>query len=192
VKNLLPYDGGAFLLEGNDLLCKTDLFDRINSEVDWRQDVVVMFGKRITLRRLSAWYGDRPFEYTYSQVSHKALPWTKTLFQLKSEVERLAGEAFNSCLLNFYHDGEDYMGWHSDDEPELDPDSSIASLSLGAERKFSFKHRKKKNSVDVMLPHGSLLVMEPPTQVYWKHTLRKSKRVKEPRVNLTFRNRLPD
>ena len=146
-----------------------------------------MFGKRITLRRLSAWYGDKPFEYTYSQVTHKALTWTQTLSEVKTEVEKISGERFNSCLLNFYHDGEDYMGWHSDDEPELDPKASIASLSLGSERKFAFKHRKTKETISTFLPHGSLLVMKSPTQEHWLHTLRKSKKVTEPRINLTFR-----
>ena len=186
-ENLLPSDGVAHLFE-NCLNSKTEeLFRDLEKEVDWKQDEVVMFGKRITMRRLTAWYGDKPFDYTYSQVSRKALPWTKTLAEIKAEVEKISGETFNSCLLNFYHDGEDYMGWHSDDEPELDPDASIASLSLGAERKFSFKHRLTKETVSVFLNDGSLLLMKPPTQEHWLHTLRKSKKVDEPRINLTFR-----
>lgn len=186
-ENLLPADGAAYLFE-DWLSSETDeLFRSLAKEVDWKQDEVVMFGKRITMRRLTAWYGDEPFDYTYSQVSRKALPWTETLAEIKTEVEKISGEAFNSCLLNFYHDGEDYMGWHSDDEPELDPTASIASVSLGAERKFSFKHRRTKETVSVFLESGSLLLMKPPTQEHWLHTLRKSKKVSEGRINLTFR-----
>jgi alkylated DNA repair dioxygenase AlkB len=186
-ENLLPSDGIAHLFE-KWLSIETDvLFRALAKEVDWKQDEVVMFGKRITMRRLSAWYGDRPFEYTYSQVSRQALPWTKTLAEIKSEVEKISGETFNSCLLNFYHDGDDYMGWHSDDEPELDPNASIASVSLGAERKFAFKHKRSKETVSTFLKNGSILLMKPPTQEHWLHTLRKSKKVSEGRINLTFR-----
>lgn len=187
MKNLLPFDGEAYLYEKNSFFQKEELFDKLKREVDWKQDEVVMFGKHLTLRRLSAWYGEEPFEYTYSQVSRQALPWTKTLAEIKAEVEKISGESFNSCLLNFYHDGEDYMGWHSDDEPELDPNASVASVSLGAERKFAFKHRRSKETISVFLNDGSLLLMKPPTQVHWLHTLRKSKKVSEGRINLTFR-----
>jgi len=187
VKNLLPYDGAAFLINGTEKLSSESLFHQLKEEIDWKQDEVVMFGKHITMRRLTAWYGDRPFEYTYSKVSRQALPWTKTLAEIKAEVENISGETFNSCLLNFYHDGEDYMGWHSDDEPELDPNASIASVSLGAERKFSFKHRRSKETISVFLNDGSILLMKPPTQEHWLHTLRKSMKVDEPRINLTFR-----
>lgn len=186
-ENLLPMDGVVHHFE-NWMSSKTEeLFQFLAKEVDWKQDEVVMFGKRVTMRRLTAWYGDRPFEYTYSQVSRQALPWTKYLAELKAEVEKISGETFNSCLLNFYHDGEDYMGWHSDDEPELDPHASIASVSLGAKRKFSFKHRRSKETVSIFLNNGSILLMKPPTQQHWLHTLRKSKMVSDGRINLTFR-----
>lgn len=187
MKNLLPFDGEAYFFVGNSFFQKEKLFDKLKEEVDWKQDEVVMFGKRHTLRRLSAWYGDEPFEYTYSKVSRQALPWTETLAEIKSQVENISGETFNSCLLNFYHDGADSMGWHSDDEPELDPNASIASVSLGAERKFSFKHKRSKETVSTFLENGSLLLMKPPTQEHWLHTLRKSKKVSEGRINLTFR-----
>jgi alkylated DNA repair dioxygenase AlkB len=186
-ENLLPADGSAYLFSHLLNLKKEELFRSLFEEVDWKQDEVVMFGKRLTLRRLSAWYGDEPFEYTYSKVSRQALPWTETLAEIKSQVEKISGETFNSCLLNFYHDGADSMGWHSDDEPELDPNASIASVSLGAERKFSFKHKRSKETVSTFLENGSLLLMKPPTQEHWLHTLRKSKKVSDGRINLTFR-----
>ncbi|MEM9051693.1 MAG: alpha-ketoglutarate-dependent dioxygenase AlkB [Bacteroidota bacterium] len=185
--NLLPYDGEAFLLDDSVFLKEEKLFQNLKEEITWKQDEVVMFGKIIIMRRLSAWYGDKPFEYIYSQVSHKALPWTDTLAQIKTHTEEICDETFNSCLLNFYHDGDDGMGWHSDDEPELDPTASIASVSLGAERKFAFKHKRTKETVSVFLPHGSILLMKAPTQEHWLHTLRKSKQVRESRINLTFR-----
>jgi len=188
VINLLPYDGEAYLFEESALLKEEELFQKLKEEIAWKQDEVVMFGKKITMRRLSAWYGDQPFEYIYSQVSHRALPWKDTLAKIKKQTEDTCGETYNSCLLNFYHDGDDAMGWHSDNEPELDQLSSIASISLGAERKFAFKHKRTKETVSVFLPHSSILLMKAPTQEHWLHTLRKSKMITEPRVNLTFRN----
>lgn len=106
---------------------------------------------------------------------------------LKSIVERIAGKRFNSCLLNLYHTGEEGMAWHGDDEKTLEPDGAIASLSLGAERKFSFRHRKTRETVSIRLEAGSLLVMHGATQTYWMHALPKTKKVMAPRVNLTFR-----
>ena len=188
-ENLLPYDGGARLF--SEVGFEPKAFEKLQKEIEWKQDEVVMFGKHMTMRRLTAWYGDEPFEYTYSKISRKALPWSPHLAKIKAEVEELSKTEFNSCLLNFYHDGEDYMGWHSDDEDELDPEAPIASVSLGAERKFSLKHKSTKDVIDVILPDRSLLLMEPPTQEYWLHTLRKSKRVGEARMNLTFRRVLP-
>jgi alkylated DNA repair dioxygenase AlkB len=183
--NILPHDGHAEII--HPIGTEPNTFHKLHREIEWRQDEVVMFGKRLTLRRLSAWYGDKPFEYIYSKVSHKALPWSRTLTEIKTRVEELTLETYNSCLLNYYHDGEDSMGWHSDDEPELNPSASIASVSLGAERKFAFKHKKSKETVSVFLPDRSLLLMKPPTQENWLHTLRKSRKVDEPRINLTFR-----
>jgi alkylated DNA repair dioxygenase AlkB len=183
---ILPFDGRVRLFE--DIGFGFEVFEKLNDEVDWQRDEVVMLGKHLTLRRLTAWYGDQPYAYTYSKISRSALPWSPQLSKIKTKAEELSSTSFNSCLLNFYHDGEDYMGWHSDDEPELDPHSPIASVSFGAERKFSFKHKQTKEVVDLMLPDRSLLLMEPPTQRFWYHTLRKSKKVKSARINLTFRN----
>lgn len=187
MKNLLPFDGEVLLIKEVESFRKPVLFNLLKEEIDWKQDEVVMFGKRLIMRRLTAWHGDRPFEYTYSKVSRQALPWTTSLAAIKREVERISGTSFNSCLLNFYHDGNDYMGWHSDDERELDPNAAIASLSLGAERKFAFKHKATKKTVSVFLENGSLLLMKPPAQAHWQHTLRKSKKVSDERINLTFR-----
>ena len=110
---------------------------------------------------------------------------------MKHQLERRTGHAYNSCLLNLYHSGDEGMGWHSDDEKELDSTAPIASVSLGARRKFAFRHKQDKTTVSVFLEHGSLLVMYPPIQEHWHHSLLKTKTVTDPRINLTFRKILP-
>ena len=125
--------------------------------------------------------------YTYSNTTKQALPWTEELSDLRQIVEQIAGTKFNSCLLNLYHSGNEGMGWHSDDEESIQPNSTIASLSLGAERKFSFKHKQTKQTTSLVLEHGSFLIMKDATQTYWLHSLPKSKNISGPRINLTFR-----
>ena len=146
-----------------------------------------MYGRRIVTKREVAWYGDKPFAYTYSHTTKRALPWTPELKLLKDNAERASGETFNSCLLNLYHDGGEGMSWHSDDEPELKKGGTIASLSFGAGRRFLFRHKQSKEKVELFLEHGSLLVMKGAIQEHWMHSLPPSKRVKGARVNLTFR-----
>lgn len=155
--------------------------------IEWRNDEVIIFGKKIITKRKVAWYGEKPFEYTYSKVTKNALPWTDALLQLKSVIEKESGETFNSCLLNLYHSGEEGMTWHSDGEKDLKKNGAIGSLSIGAERKFSFKHKETKETVSIILEHGSLLVMKGTTQTHWLHRLPPTKRISTPRVNLTFR-----
>ncbi len=158
------------------------------SQVPWRHDEAIIFGKHIVTARKVAWYGDARYAYTYSGTTKQALLWNDELLQLKARVEKITGTRFNSCLLNLYHDGSEGMAWHSDDEKALGRNTTIASLSLGAERKFAFKHKRQPElTVSVTLEHGSLLVMQGITQTHWLHSLPKSKRVSEPRVNLTFR-----
>lgn len=187
-KKLLPKDGivnyyGKILsVESADRY-----FNCLLTAAAWRNDEAVIFGKRIIIKRMVAWYGDKPFEYNYSNSTKQALPWMKELLELKSLVENESGETFNSCLLNLYHDGEEGVGWHSDGEPDLKKDGAIASLSLGAERKFVFKHKQTKERVEVFLEHGSLLVMKDKTQTFWLHTLPAAKRITQPRISLTFR-----
>jgi alkylated DNA repair dioxygenase AlkB len=125
--------------------------------------------------------------YTYSNATKRALAWIKELSELKQIVEEYAGIKFNSCLLNLYHDGNEGMGWHSDDEKPLGKSNTIASLSFGAERKFSFKHKQTKQTVSLVLEHGSLLIMKDATQRNWLHSLPKSKKITRQRINLTFR-----
>ena len=160
---------------------------QLSKNIQWKNDESVIFGKHYITRRKTAWYGDRPFNYTYSKIKRTALPWTNELLEIKHIVENNESTKFNSCLLNFYHDGDDGMGWHADNEKELKKNSVIASVSLGAERKFSFKHKKNKEKIDLMLGNGSLLVMKEQIQNHWMHQLPKSRKVREPRINLTFR-----
>lgn len=187
--NLLPYDGEV-------IYCGTVLqqdeanryFEVLMDDMPWRNDEAIIFGKHIVTKRKVAWIGDSDFAYTYSNTTRQAMPWTKELLELKQLAEEVSGTKFNSCLLNLYHNGEEGMSWHSDDEKELGGHNTvIASLSLGAARKFSFKHKLNKEKVDVVLSNGSLIIMQGATQRYWQHSLPKSVLVKHPRINLTFR-----
>jgi alkylated DNA repair dioxygenase AlkB len=155
--------------------------------IEWRNDEAIIFGKKIITKRKVAWYGEKPFEYTYSNTTKHALLWTKELLELKELIEKETGETFNSCLLNLYHTGDEGMAWHSDGEKDLKKDGAIGSLSFGAERKFAFKHKQTMEKVELILEHGSLLVMKDTTQTHWLHRLPPTKRVSTPRVNLTFR-----
>ena len=161
--------------------------DYLLKNIEWKNDEAAIFGKRIVTKRKVAWYAETDFEYTYSNVTKRALPWTKELLELKSIAEKETGETFNSCLLNLYHDGSEGMAWHSDGETDLKKDGAIGSLSFGAERKFSFKHKQTKETVSIVLEHGSLLMMKGTTQTHWLHRLPPTKKVSKPRVNLTFR-----
>lgn len=164
-----------------------DCFDSLYTNIEWKNDEALIFGKHIVTKRKVAWYGDKPFEYTYSNTTKRALPWTPQLEDLKLLVEQETGETFNSCLLNLYHDGSEGMAWHSDGEDDLKKNAAIASLSFGAERKFCFKHRQSKETVSLVLQNGSLLVMSGVTQTHWMHRLPPTKKIDKPRINLTFR-----
>ena len=186
--NLLPFDGevnyhGKLMQQA----AADSFFHGLMSDIPWENDQHIIFGKRIVTKRKMAWFGDEAFAYTYSQVTRTALPWTNTLRDLKSMVEKVSGETYNSCLLNLYHAGEEGMGWHSDDEKELKKDGAIASLSFGAERKFQFKHRRTGDLVDVFLEHGSMLIMKGTVQTHWLRRLPPTKKILNPRINLTFR-----
>ena len=186
--NWLPYDGTVHYYgklfdhqEASGYLAK------LLTTIDWRNDEAIIFGKKIVTKRKVAWYGDKPFEYTYSNTTKRALPWTDTLLELKAAIEKETGETFNSCLLNLYHNGDEGMAWHSDGEADLKKNGAIGSLTFGAERKFAFKHKQTGDKVALVLEHGSLLVMKDTTQTHWLHRLPPTKRITKPRVNLTFR-----
>jgi len=189
--NLLPYDGEAVYY--GKVISVTEeqrILQELLDTIAWKNDEAVIFGKHIITKRKVAWYGDEAYAYTYSNTTKQALLWTDELMKLKQLAERITGTKFNSCLLNLYHDGDEGMAWHSDDEKSLGKNTTIASLSFGAERKFAFKHKATKQTVSLVLDSGSLLVMKGTTQTHWLHRLPKTTRVTRPRVNLTFRTML--
>ncbi len=187
-RNLLPKDGtvnyfGKVFSEEEASRYYEILLDKI----DWKNDEIMIFGKKIVTKRKVAWYGEQEFKYTYSKITKKAHLWTPELLLIKKQIENKTGETFNSCLLNLYHSGEEGMAWHSDAEKDLKKNGAIASVSLGAERKFAFKHKQTKETVSVNLEHGSVLIMKGTTQTHWLHKLPPTKKVNEARINLTFR-----
>ena len=186
--NILPSDGEVNYYGPIMNLKKAQhYYEQLLDTIQWENDKAIIFGKLIITKRKVAWYGDEPFEYTYSKTTKSALPWTKELLELKEIIENKTGQSFNSCLLNLYHNGAEGMAWHSDSEKDLKKNGAIGSLSFGAERKFSFKHKVSKQTVSVMLENGSLLVMKGATQTNWLHRLPPTKKVNNPRINLTFR-----
>jgi alkylated DNA repair dioxygenase AlkB len=188
-RELLPYDGSAMHFDWvlGDLDASAVFMDLLKN-IPWESRTIKMFGKEHPQPRLVAWFGDPGRGYTYSGVSMNINPWTSQLETLKTICEQKAGRSFNSLLLNLYRNGEDKVSWHSDDEPELGSEPCIASLSLGAVRRFKFRHRDSKEIVDCSLTPGSLVVMSGLSQTKWEHEVPKELRVREPRINLTFRN----
>lgn len=188
LNNILPSDGevsyyGKVLEEKQ----AQDYLNKLLNNIEWKNDEAIIFGRHIITMRKVAWYGDDNFPYTYSKMTRYALPWTHELIALKKIAELICETKFNSCLLNLYHNGHEGMAWHSDDEKALEKNSPIASFSFGAARKFSLRHKRTKENISILLESGSLLLMKDVTQKHWLHCLPKSKKVTQPRVNLTFR-----
>ncbi|WP_029038348.1 alpha-ketoglutarate-dependent dioxygenase AlkB family protein [Salinimicrobium xinjiangense] len=188
-QNILPLEGEAWYFGKIFPAAEAEAyFQKLLDKANWQHDEVMMYGKRIITARKTAWYGEEEFEYTYSKITRKAGLWIPELLPLKAKVEEVTGLKFNSCLLNLYHSGEEGMSWHSDAEAELGKEPAIASVSLGAQRKFVMKHKASAEKIELQLEPGSLLLMAGETQQHWLHSLPKTKKVKEPRINLTFRN----
>lgn len=186
--NILPKDGvteyyGKIF---SDEECE-NYYQYLLNQIPWENDEAVIFGKLIYTKRKVAWFGEKEFEYTYSKRTKSAKFWTPELLELKQKCEEISGETYNSCLLNLYHDGSEGMAYHSDAEKDLKKHGAIASLTFGAARKFSFKHKLSKDRIDIFLETGSLLVMKGTTQENWLHRLPPTTKVKTPRINLTFR-----
>ena len=189
---ILAKDGRAeYLNRFYDTETADGLFNNLLDSLTWESDELFMFGKLVRTARKVAWVGDPECLYTYSGVQKKPQPWSQELAQMRNKLEQFTGHSYNSCLLNLYHTGDEGMGWHSDNERELDSAAPIASISLGVRRKFAFRHKHDKTTNSVFLEHGSLLIMHPPIQEYWQHSLLKTKTVTSPRINLTFRKILP-
>jgi alkylated DNA repair dioxygenase AlkB len=183
-------DGGTVVLHENWLGPDeaSRLFSGLLDEVGWRQESILIRGREFVQPRLVAWFGDPGAVYTYSGLTLSPQPWPPLLASLRARVEDQAAMAFNSVLCNLYRQGTDSMGFHADDEPELGPNPVIASVSLGATRRFSLRHTKKARAkLDLDLPGGSLLVMTGTTQHFWRHAVPKQPSVPQSRINLTFR-----
>ena len=192
--NLLPYDGKV-----NDLGVIIDdataLYNTLLNELPWQSDIVTLFGKTHITTRKIVWMGDTDADYQYSGNVRQTVPWSDIVFHVKQKIEQALAEIgvttnFNTCLLNYYPSGADGMGYHADDEKELGHQPVIASLSLGATRKFVFKHKKTQDKVELYLESGQLVVMHGDTQTFWKHTITKTKTVDAGRISLTFRHML--
>ncbi|MBP6797553.1 MAG: alpha-ketoglutarate-dependent dioxygenase AlkB [Luteimonas sp.] len=168
------------------------LFDALRATLPWTTHRVVLFGRAVDSPRLSCWIGDRGAAYRYSGVRREPEPWPEVLLPVRERLCRETGTAFNSVLANLYRDGRDSMGWHSDDERELGERPTIASLSLGATRRFVLRHRRDPARKRVFeLPHGSLLLMRGDSQADWRHALPRTAKPVGPRINLTFRRIVP-
>jgi alkylated DNA repair dioxygenase AlkB len=163
------------------------LFETLFKEIPWQRHAITLYGRTVPVPRLSAWYGDPGAVYTYSGLRLEPSPWTATLLEIKDTVEGLTKTRFNSVLLNLYRSAQDSMGWHSDAEPELGANPVIASVSLGAVRRFLLQHKKQRLRVALDLEPGSVLLMAGSTQRYWRHSLPKTRQPVGPRINLTFR-----
>ncbi|MFY0524151.1 alpha-ketoglutarate-dependent dioxygenase AlkB family protein [Archangium gephyra] len=187
--NLLPCDG--IVNDYGSALGPAEadaLYERLLNQLPWRPDIAVVNGVATETARHALWYGDRPFRYMHSGIPRQAQPWPAGLLD---DVKRLAEEVsqtrFNSCVLNLYHDGREGMTWHSDSEAAYGPHTAIASLSLGATRKFAFMHKRTRERRELMLRHGQFIVMRGETQRHWLHAVMKTFTVTSPRINLTFR-----
>ncbi|MBL1265900.1 alpha-ketoglutarate-dependent dioxygenase AlkB [Methylomicrobium sp. RS1] len=190
--NLCPFDGEIYGVKGFYRFPEADLlFDDFYRTLAWQEEAVLIFGKACKVPRLMCWYGDPEAIYRYSGVEHRPLPWTGELTEVRARIELCSGYAFNSVLANLYRDERDSMGYHADNEKELGINPAIASLSLGDSRLFRLRHKKRRENLDIVLEHGDLLVMAGTLQHHWVHALPKTRQVKHPRINLTFRLILP-
>ncbi len=180
----VTYFANCFSTQESDHYLQT-----LTASIVWRQQSIQLFSKEIPQPRLTAWYGDEGAIYTYSNLTNHPLQWTPELLAIKQRCEEIAQASFNSVLLNYYRDGQDSMGWHQDNEPELGKHPVIASVNFGATRRFQLRHKKRKDlaTISIDLESGSLLLMQGTTQEFWKHQVPKTTRVVGARINLTFR-----
>lgn len=183
----LPGADVVYIANWLDKSTASDYFSHFASSLNWRQDTIKLFGKSVKIPRLHAWYGDATTPYTYSRLTMMPHPWTPALVSLRNQCEKIAEKPFNSVLANWYRHGQDSMGMHADDEPELGAQPVIASLTLGETRPFIFKHKETKRTHRINLEHGALLLMQGDTQRYYLHGINKTAKALGGRINLTFR-----
>lgn len=169
-------------------IAESDAFlENLRNEIDWRQESMNMYGKRVNFPRLTSWYGDNDRSYSFSGITLSPHPWTADLIEIRGKIEQVSSIGFNSVLLNLYRDGNDSISWHTDAEQELGRNPVIASVSFGAKRKFQMRHVNSLERIDIELTHGSLLLMQGATQHYWQHQVPKTTMKLGERINLTFR-----
>ncbi|WP_432743605.1 alpha-ketoglutarate-dependent dioxygenase AlkB [Methylobacter sp. G7] len=186
--NLVPFDGELYLIKQFYSLPEADLlFAKLHADLAWQEEAIFIYGRWVKVPRLICWYGDPGAWYSYSGVNHQPMPWIPALQAIREKLEQQCHCAFNSVLANLYRDGKDSMGCHADDEKQLGKNPVIASLSLGDQRLFKLRHKKSQEKLDIVLGHGDLLVMSGTLQHHWMHALPKTKKMKMPRINLTFR-----
>ena len=181
----LSYYPGLFETKQAD-----SLLAKLKDGIEWTQNTIRFYGKESLVPRLEAWYGEEGKSYAYSGIHMDPKPWTEELLTIKHAIEPIAGVNFNSVLINYYRDGKDRVAWHSDDEKELGKNPIIGSVSLGAERKFKLRHKQYKTNGlkhEILLRHGSFLLMQGPTQHHWMHEIPRTAKPIGPRINLTFR-----
>jgi alkylated DNA repair dioxygenase AlkB len=191
-----PKHGEPIVIPNGEYLYFPNFFEKVRADrylesfihnIDWKQESMNMYGKQVLFPRLTSWYGDNDKPYSFSGITLSPHPWSDELLDIKSKIEPVCETSFNSVLLNLYRDGNDSISWHTDEEKELGKNPIIASVNFGAERKFQIKHNQTCEIHDIILKHGSLLVMRGELQHFWKHQVPKQKTISKPRVNLTFR-----
>jgi alkylated DNA repair dioxygenase AlkB len=197
MKSLFPEDKITFDLPDADLEYypnffdfekANELFEQLKTNVTWQQDEITIFGKTINQPRLTALYGNQGKPYSYSNIVMQPHSWSPLIMFIKNEIETVCNQNFTTVLLNYYRNGNDSMGWHADDEKELGRNPIIASVSFGAERVFQMKHNTIPNlKQNIILEHGSLLLVKGTTQHFWKHQIPKTSKPIAGRINLTFR-----
>ena len=188
-KGLTKVENGEYIFYP-DFLSKSisdEFFKKLQNTIDWKQESMNMYGKKVDFPRLTAWYGDNDKPYTFSGITLKPNLWTQEILEIKSKIESKANIIFNSVLLNRYRNGNDSISWHTDAEPELGKNPIIASVNFGATRKFQLRHINTKEKIEIELTNGSLLIMQGEFQHYWQHQVPKTSKVVGERINLTFR-----
>ena len=165
-----------------------ELLKKLISDLPWESMAIKMFGKDITIPRLQCWVGDKGCDYKYSGKKLNRQDWTTDLIMIREKIYKELNIDFNSVLVNYYRDGKDSMGWHSDNERELGPNPTIASISFGSERDLVFRNKINKEVLPIPQTHGCLILIDGKTQKNWQHAIKKTRKVIGPRINLTFRN----
>jgi alkylated DNA repair dioxygenase AlkB len=191
-----PKDGAPVILKNGEYIYFPCFLNREQAnlyleafinKIEWKQESMYMYGKQVMFPRLTSWYGDNDKPYSFSGIKLNPHPWNEELIQIKQLIEPVCKVTFNSVLLNLYRDGNDSISWHSDAEKELGKNPIIASINFGAERKFQIRHNETQETHEILLKHGSLLIMKGELQHFWKHQVPKQKGITKERVNLTFR-----